>query len=320
MSGTGRREGLADAAAWAAHGFTSDPAELLAEGSLPRAWAARWAAAPGSPDAGRRRRRVGVGRRARGPHGRGGGPARRRGRGPRRPGAHELPRRSVDLVVAHVAALRLGAVVVPVNTGFGPGELGNVWRESRPTLAVLDDPAPAAPRPRPPRPDVRPARRAAAVALDAAGPDDPALLVFTSGTTGRPKGAVLSHGNLLSSAEALRRAWRWTPDDRLVLALPLFHMHGLGVGVHGTLLAGASAVHRAPVRAPTPSLDAVGHRRRPRCSSACPPCTCRLAASPAGGRAGPAAPVRLGSAPLAADLWHDARRGGAASGCSSATA
>ena len=78
--------------------------------------------------------------------------------------------------------------------------------------------------------------------LDSAGPGDPALLCYTSGTTGAPKGAVLAHGNLLASAEALRLAWRWEPDDRLVLALPLFHIHGLGVGLHGTLLAGASAV------------------------------------------------------------------------------
>jgi acyl-CoA synthetase (AMP-forming)/AMP-acid ligase II len=69
--------------------------------------------------------------------------------------------------------------------------------------------------------------------------------VLTSGTTGAPKGAVLAHGNLLASAEALRLAWRWTPEDRLVLALPLFHIHGLGVGLlglHGNLLTGASAV------------------------------------------------------------------------------
>ena len=52
---------------------------------------------------------------------------------------------------------------------------------------------------------------------------------------------MLSHANLLASAESLRLAWRWSPDDRLVLALPLFHMHGLGVGLHGTLHAGASA-------------------------------------------------------------------------------
>ncbi|MGH9036527.1 MAG: AMP-binding protein, partial [Acidimicrobiia bacterium] len=78
--------------------------------------------------------------------------------------------------------------------------------------------------------------------LDAAAPSDPALLGYTSGTTGAPKGAVLSHANLLATTEAVRLAWRWDAGDRLVLALPLFHLHGLGVGLHGTLLAGASVV------------------------------------------------------------------------------
>ena len=53
---------------------------------------------------------------------------------------------------------------------------------------------------------------------------------------------MLRHANLLASVEAVRVAWRWTPEDRLVLALPLFHVHGLGVGINGTLHAGASAV------------------------------------------------------------------------------
>ena len=73
-------------------------------------------------------------------------------------------------------------------------------------------------------------------------PDQAALIGYTSGTTGRPKGAVLSHANLLTGSESVRVAWRWTESDRLVLALPLFHAHGLCVGLHGTLLAGASAV------------------------------------------------------------------------------
>jgi len=78
--------------------------------------------------------------------------------------------------------------------------------------------------------------------IDTAGPDDVALLIYTSGTTGTPKGVPMSHANLLASAEAVRFAWRWTPQDRLVLALPLYHMHGLGVGLHGTLVTGATAV------------------------------------------------------------------------------
>jgi malonyl-CoA/methylmalonyl-CoA synthetase len=78
--------------------------------------------------------------------------------------------------------------------------------------------------------------------LDSASPETPALIGYTSGTTGRPKGAVLTHANLLAGSESVGLAWRWTASDRLILALPLFHAHGLCVGLHGTLLAGASAV------------------------------------------------------------------------------
>ncbi|MGH2345272.1 MAG: class I adenylate-forming enzyme family protein, partial [Chloroflexota bacterium] len=72
-------------------------------------------------------------------------------------------------------------------------------------------------------------------------PESPALIIYTSGTTGRPKGALLDHGNLLAQARGVIEAWRWTAADRLVLALPLFHVHGLAIGMHGTLLSGASA-------------------------------------------------------------------------------
>ena len=71
--------------------------------------------------------------------------------------------------------------------------------------------------------------------------DETALLAYTSGTTGRPKGVPLSHANLLSSMRAVMRAWRWAPDDVLVHALPLSHQHGLG-GIHATLLSGSHAV------------------------------------------------------------------------------
>ncbi len=75
-------------------------------------------------------------------------------------------------------------------------------------------------------------------------PDAPAVLGYTSGTTGRAKGALLLQRNLLANIQAITQAWRWTADDRLLLTLPLFHAHGLMVGMHGTLLAGASVVLR----------------------------------------------------------------------------
>jgi malonyl-CoA/methylmalonyl-CoA synthetase len=154
----------------------------------------------------------------------------------------------MELVVAYLAAQRLGLVVVPANTAYREREIAHVVGDAEPRGAIVDDPrrgewaaaaaggdllvvGPEVDLPDGPAPE-----------LDAAGRGDPALICYTSGTTGAPKGAVLRHGNLLASAAALRLAWRWVEDDRLVLALPLFHIHGLGVGLHGTLLAGASAV------------------------------------------------------------------------------
>ncbi|WP_129674700.1 acyl-CoA synthetase [Candidatus Chloroploca sp. Khr17] len=75
-------------------------------------------------------------------------------------------------------------------------------------------------------------------------PEDLAILAYTSGTTGRSKGAMLTHGGLIANSEAVCTAWNWQASDRLLLVLPLFHIHGLGVGVHGTLLRGASLVLR----------------------------------------------------------------------------
>jgi malonyl-CoA/methylmalonyl-CoA synthetase len=74
---------------------------------------------------------------------------------------------------------------------------------------------------------------------------DPALIIYTSGTTGRPKGAVLSHGALLSNLTAMADVWRWCARDRLLLTLPCFHLHGLGLGILGSFLVGSSIVMRS---------------------------------------------------------------------------
>lgn len=153
----------------------------------------------------------------------------------------------VAFVAAHTACLRMGLVVVPLNAALRRREVTHVVTDSAPRGAIIDDPemrswvleaAPGA------------VTCTSAVdlpggtvpSLDDLAGDEPAMLGYTSGTTGAPKGAVLTHTNLLAGAEALRRAWGWSESDRLVLALPLFHMHGLGVGLHGTLHSGASAV------------------------------------------------------------------------------
>ena len=88
----------------------------------------------------------------------------------------------------------------------------------------------------------------------------PAIL-YTSGTTGRSKGAMLTHGNLCSNAESLKQAWGFSADDVLLHALPIFHIHGLFVATNVALLAGAPHDLAAEVR----------HRRR--CSRRCPQAT-----------------------------------------------
>lgn len=229
----------------------TDPAavDLLADRSLPRAWAATWRAEPARPvlrdidgswwraddllqrteDVARRLRGAGL-----------------------VPGDRVLLSGSTSAayVVAHVAVLRAGLVGVPINPACARPELAVVIADAGPGAAIIeDDQVRRWVRELDPTVVVSPVPvdlpDGAAVALDEAGPDDPALLPYTSGTTGAPKGVPLSHGNLLASAAAVRLAWRWAPQDRLILCLPLFHMHGMGVGLHGTLLAGASAVLHA---------------------------------------------------------------------------
>ena len=227
---------------WTDHVPAGVEVDLLGDRSLPASWAARWRAAPSKvvlrdlhgtaltgADLEERTAEV----------------AGRLAAAGAVPGDRVLLRGepSIDHVVAHVAILRLGAVAVPVNPAYTPDELARVEADAAAVVSVVDGDVSFLPPP-------------VDVVLDAASSDDPALQAYTSGTTGAPKRIVLSHGNLLSSAEALRLAWRWSPDDELVLALPLFHMHGLGVGVHGTLHAGASALV-LPRFDPEAVLDAV---------------------------------------------------------------
>lgn len=77
--------------------------------------------------------------------------------------------------------------------------------------------------------------------VDCAG-DDVAVILYTSGTTGRPKGAMITHGNLAENGLALHQAWGWQPDDVLLHALPIFHIHGLFVACHCVLLNGSKMI------------------------------------------------------------------------------
>src|SRR5207253_1933332 len=76
------------------------------------------------------------------------------------------------------------------------------------------------------------------------GGSDAAMLLYTSGTTGRSKGAVITHDNVLATVTGLSAAWAWESADALLLTLPLFHTHGLVVGLHCALAAGATVLLR----------------------------------------------------------------------------
>ncbi|HWD65060.1 MAG TPA: AMP-binding protein [Solirubrobacteraceae bacterium] len=160
---------------------------------------------------------------------------------------------SAALVGAYLAVLRAGLVAVPVNPSYTRPEVQRLVAAARPAAALVEDDEVGNWITETAGPDLKvwglggPVSGAGSRTdhpVDAAGGPDPALLLFTSGTTGTPKGALLSHGNLLSSARAVGLAWRWTEDDRLLLVLPLFHMHGLGVGINGSLVSGGQVVLR----------------------------------------------------------------------------
>ncbi len=217
---------------------------------------------------------------------------------------------SASYLFLYVGALRLGAAIVPANTGYTAPELAHIVADSGAVLAVVDEPR----RIGGGLPVVVPASvellAADAPPLDQATARDLALIAYTSGTTGRPKGAMLSHGNLLASARAVTIAWRWTGDDGLVLALPLFHMHGLGVGIHGSLASGGRILmlpgfKPAPVAAASARADATllfgvptMHKRLLEHAEADPAARDALAS------------LRLvvsGSAPLSGELWERIR-------------
>ena len=164
--------------------------------------------------------------------------------------------KTAEALLLYLASLRAGAVYLPLNTAYTAAEVRYFLSDAEPTVFVCS----------PARTDEMTSvardlgvphvetlgddghgsltdRAAAAppkfVDVPRAG-DDLAAILYTSGTTGRSKGAMLSHGNLASNADTLRQVWRFTPEDRLLHALPIFHTHGLFVAINITLMTGSS--------------------------------------------------------------------------------
>ncbi|KIQ25076.1 malonyl-CoA synthase [Variovorax paradoxus] len=163
--------------------------------------------------------------------------------------------KSVEAMLLYLATLRAGYVFLPLNTAYQSAEIEYFIGNAEPAVVVCTTRNAAW---------VGPIANAAGTRhvftldddrtgtlLEVAAqcsdrhtpakksPDDLAAILYTSGTTGRSKGAMLTHGNLLSNAEVLKDYWGWTPGDVLVHTLPIFHVHGLFVALHGALLNGS---------------------------------------------------------------------------------
>ena len=210
--------------------------------------------------------------------------------------------KSADALLTWLAALHIGAVFLPLNTAYTPGEVGYFLRDAAPALLLhrAGEAAAAVPACLTMEALAECLRLGVVPAPAAAGsPDDPAAILYTSGTTGRSKGAVLSRANLAANAATLTALWRFGPNDVLLHALPIFHTHGLFVATNIALVAGCAMIL-------LPKFDA-GElvRLMPRASvlMGVPTFYTRLLAEPGFTREC-AAPMRLfvsGSAPLSAE-------------------
>jgi malonyl-CoA/methylmalonyl-CoA synthetase len=165
--------------------------------------------------------------------------------------------KSAEGVALYLAAVRAGLVYLPLNTAYRDDEVAYFLRDSEPSIVVAD-PARLT--------SVSAASSAAAPAvltMDASGngslsdlartfnPDpgvfqagrnDMAAILYSSGTTGKPKGVMLTHGNLASNALTLHKLWQFEPGDVLIHALPIFHVHGLFVALNTSLLNGSAVL------------------------------------------------------------------------------
>ena len=140
--------------------------------------------------------------------------------------------KSVEAVMIYLGTLKAGGVFLPLNAAYTPSEVDYFKKDAEPRVFITNAES-----------YVEGARvekplTAAVPRTDA----DLASIIYTSGTTGRSKGAMLSHGNLKANAQALFEIWAFSPKDVLLHALPIFHVHGLFVGLHNAFLAGCPMV------------------------------------------------------------------------------
>lgn len=158
----------------------------------------------------------------------------------------------LDTILGFIGAFTAGLVVIPLNTAMGEKELGHILSDAKPD--AIFSAFPDKDRDRSPNItvygfDFDSDSIITPRAFTERSEDEPALIVYTSGTTGAPKGAVLSAANIATSLDGLADAWGLTARDTIVHGLPLFHVHGLVVGLFGALRAGA-CLHFIPKFSP----------------------------------------------------------------------
>ena len=165
--------------------------------------------------------------------------------------------KSPDAFALYGACVAAGVVLLPLNPAYQQAELGYFVQDSDAGLLLVEDHAAAVLRQAMPGRQImgigafaeRAGHQSGSFAPVARQTDDLAALLYTSGTTGRSKGAMLSHGNLLSNAQVLLDQWRFAADDVLIHALPIFHTHGLFVAGNVALLTGAAMIWLASFQA-----------------------------------------------------------------------